>query len=274
MIIISDKPGQLGNLLFVYSNFLAYGLENDVKIFNPAFHRYKAYFRGTSDLTFINNKIVYTLCFLLSRILHRLKIKNNAVKVVALSWDEKIDLENAPSLKNGLCFTQGWLFRSDRLLTKYKSEIIDFFSLKESDARILKDFFAKHFQTNETMIGVHIRRGDYKTFENGKYFYTLQHYINIMLKLVSLFKNSKVRFLICSNEKYQAQDFGALQHQVTLALNHELLDLYSLAKCHYIIGPPSTYSMWASFYGNVPLCLLHEAERDISFQEFKISKHS
>jgi hypothetical protein len=30
-------------------------------------------------------------------------------------------------------------------------------------------------------------------------------------------------------------------------------DLYSLARCDYLLGPPSTFSLWASFYGNVPL---------------------
>ena len=32
----------------------------------------------------------------------------------------------------------------------------------------------------------------------------------------------------------------------------EIGDLYSLAACDYIIGPPSTYTQWASFYGQVP----------------------
>jgi len=30
-------------------------------------------------------------------------------------------------------------------------------------------------------------------------------------------------------------------------------DLYALAECDYIIGPPSTYTLWASFYGDTPL---------------------
>jgi hypothetical protein len=33
---------------------------------------------------------------------------------------------------------------------------------------------------------------------------------------------------------------------------HFIEDLYALASCDYIIGPPSTFSQWASFYGNVP----------------------
>jgi len=34
---------------------------------------------------------------------------------------------------------------------------------------------------------------------------------------------------------------------------HFIEDLYTLASCDYIIGPPSTFTMWASFYGRVPL---------------------
>ena len=30
-------------------------------------------------------------------------------------------------------------------------------------------------------------------------------------------------------------------------------DLYALAGCDLLIGPPSTFTQWASFYGKVPL---------------------
>jgi hypothetical protein len=36
------------------------------------------------------------------------------------------------------------------------------------------------------------------------------------------------------------------------------------------MGPPSTFSMWASFYGNVPLRILKYKEEKINLGEFKI----
>jgi len=29
--------------------------------------------------------------------------------------------------------------------------------------------------------------------------------------------------------------------------------IFSFAKCDYIVGPPSTFTSWASFYGDVPV---------------------
>jgi hypothetical protein len=55
--------------------------------------------------------------------------------------------------------------------------------------------------------------------------------------------------------------------------NQELEDMYALAGCDYIIGPPSTFSMWASFIGKVPLFHLHDREINFSLSDFKVIIH-
>jgi hypothetical protein len=121
---------------------------------------------------------------------------------------------------------------------------------------------------SDILIGVHIRRGDYKNFENGRYYYENKIFINNMLKLKDLFPDKKLTFLICSNEKINLNEFKNLN--VHLGTGHFIEDLYSLARCNYIIGPPSTYSMWASFYGQVPLFQMKEREEAINLNSFKI----
>ena len=46
-------------------------------------------------------------------------------------------------------------------------------------------------------------------------------------------------------------------------------DMYSLSKCDYIIGPYSSFSAWASFYGEVPYCML-ERRKEISLSDFSV----
>jgi hypothetical protein len=46
--------------------------------------------------------------------------------------------------------------------------------------------------------------------------------------------------------------------------------MYSLAKCDLIMGPISTYSTWASFYGKVPLYRIDNPENPVSLDNFKI----
>jgi hypothetical protein len=273
MIIISNKPGQLGNLLFIYANFLAYGLENNVTIFNPAFYQYSKYFKKTSRHFFSVNRILYVFCFVCARILFKIKIKNSLITSIALNWDTTVDLENAPQLKSNFCFVQGWLFRSNKLVIKHKQKIVDFFTPTTFLKNKLDAFFTQ-FNKNETIVGIHIRHGDYKDFENGKYFYSVEKYFEIIKKLTLIAEIRNPHFLICSNEEINLTKKELNDLKITFAPGHELLDMYCLAKCNYIVGPPSTYSMWASFYGNVPQYMLEDVNKDITITDFKINLSS
>ncbi|MES2679854.1 MAG: hypothetical protein V4635_08220 [Bacteroidota bacterium] len=271
MIILSDKPGQLGNLLFLYAHFKAYCTENNVQLLNPAFHNYRPYFSGTSGFSLTGNKFVYKLSYFMARVLSRVGINNRLLGVVALGHDEKLDLAQAPQLKSALCFVQGWLFRSDVMLVRHKKEIKTFFGTSEFFSAGVRKFFADNFpDQHETVIGIHMRHGDYRTFENGKYYYDASRYVSLMKELSVLFSYKNPRFLICTNEKtaFDEKDTDGLK--ITYAPGHELLDLYCLAECGYIAGPPSTYNMWASFYGEVPLFTIQPANNPISEKDFKI----
>jgi hypothetical protein len=48
-------------------------------------------------------------------------------------------------------------------------------------------------------------------------------------------------------------------------------DLYALARCDYIMGPPSTYTQWASFYGNRPMLSLDGGDQRIDRDKFQVS---
>jgi hypothetical protein len=86
--------------------------------------------------------------------------------------------------------------------------------------------------------------------------YSLKDWRLIMEKMLSLLAPKTVAFLICSDENYHAETEVFAGLPVYFGTGHMIEDLYSLAQCDYLIGPPSTYSMWASFYGRVPMCQL------------------
>lgn len=269
MIVISNKPGQLGNLLFIYAHFLAYGKEYDIRIVNPAFYGYRSYFASTAGFSFYRNKAIYTLCYLAARTLFRLSFKTRLLNVMALDWGEEVDLEQAPELKSKLCFVQGWLYRSNRLFKKHDTTIRNFFTPGASLKKKLDLFFEEQFSDPaETIIGIHIRRGDYKSFEDGRYFYSVEDYRKIIRQLALLFKDRKPHFLVCSNEQIVFGD-DLKDMTISFAPGHELLDMYALARCHYIAGPPSTYSMWASFYGSTPLYMIKDVTCAIAENDFQ-----
>jgi hypothetical protein len=48
-------------------------------------------------------------------------------------------------------------------------------------------------------------------------------------------------------------------------------DLHALARCDYIFGPQSTFTQWASFYGNKPLFLLKDTHDRLEPAKFRVS---
>ena len=48
-------------------------------------------------------------------------------------------------------------------------------------------------------------------------------------------------------------------------------DLHTLAACDYLIGPPSTFSQWASFSGNTPLLHLEGVGEHVDLERFHVS---
>ncbi len=98
---------------------------------------------------------------------------------------------------------------------------------------------------------------------DGKYFYEIDEYVKLMQAAERLFPFGKVCFLICSNADLRAEDFA--DFNFTFGTNHFVEDMYSFARCDYLIGPPSTYTMWASYYGKVPLYMIEDVNAPIEF---------
>jgi len=59
--------------------------------------------------------------------------------------------------------------------------------------------------------------------------------------------------------------------QVGIGAGSAVGDMCALAKCDYIFGPLSTFSMWASFYGNKPLFLIHDSKVRIEREKFGVA---
>jgi hypothetical protein len=60
---------------------------------------------------------------------------------------------------------------------------------------------------------------------------------------------------------------------VTFGPGHQVEDLYALAACDRLLAAPSTFSMWASFYGAVPLYVVPHAAPDFSLADFRVFTH-
>jgi hypothetical protein len=90
-----------------------------------------------------------------------------------------------------------------------------------------------------------------------------------MMRIQALYKDKKVAFFISSNEDFPLDIFsGCICQRFGKEPSGAILDLYTLSLCDRIIGPFSSYSRWASFIGEVPLCFLESKAQQFSEQSF------
>lgn len=169
-----------------------------------------------------------------------------------------------------LGFTKGWSTRTDtRYLKQTLPELKRIFRPKDDIMCKAEELIADIKQTSDLVIGVHIRRGDYATWNNGRFFYELEEYHQFMLSVQELFTERRVSFFISSNEEFSLDIFkGCKCRRFEEEPSGAILDLYTLSVCDRIIGPVSSFSRWASFIGEVPLCFLENRNQQFTKDSF------
>lgn len=166
--------------------------------------------------------------------------------------------------------TKGWHTRTDaRYLMQALPELKRLFRPKDEIMDKAEIILNEMRYNSDLVVGVHIRRGDYATWNNGRFFYELEEYHQFMLRIKDLYKNLRVSFFISSNEDFSLDIFTDCEcRRFEKEPSSAILDLYTLSLCDRIIGPFSSYSRWASFIGEVPLCFLESKEQAFSEDSF------
>lgn len=281
MLVISDKSGQLGNRLLQFANFIAFAIENRLTVLNPAFDDYGEFFESTAKdflcryptlpLAIRGNKWLRRKYYDYNRYL----VETGRFNTINIKRDQPFNFTKSnvsEQLKPGINFFQGWLYCDGWFVSetgnlhKHSAAIRTYFKpLKIHQTNVSKLISSIRSQT-DILVGIHIRQGDYQRHRGGRYFYQLEQYIKVMESARSLFPNKKVTFLICSNAKQEEQQLENFSY--VFGNNHIIEDMYSLAECDYIIGPPSSYSMWASFYGERPLYMIRDVNKALEIKDF------
>ena len=169
-----------------------------------------------------------------------------------------------------LNFTKGWSTRTDtRYLKQTLPELKTIFRPKEEIMQKAEGLIGEMKKESDIVVGVHIRRGDYATWNEGRFFYELEEYHQFMLRVQQLYKDKQVSFFISSNEDFSLDLFEGCQcRRFGKEPSGAILDLYTLSVCDFIMGPFSSYSRWASFIGEVPLCFLESKDQQFTKDSF------
>lgn len=284
-LVICDSYGRIGNRLLLNAHVLACALENKVTCINPCLDEYAHYFSATvSD----------PLCRLPrmakpsggqhnpSRLRHRYAnfFKYLGRKLPAslpfvrkmTSTDETLETRlDSPAFRSmlqqpGWCLLQGFFFRDYFALAKHRQQICSQFELVEHHAQTVQAAAAAARDDKDCiLIGVHMRKGDYRNWLGGRYYFDDAQYAQVLARACTLFERP-VRFFVASDEDIDLSKFA--QFDCTKTTGHEIEDLYCLASCDFIIGPFSTYSSWASLYGDAPIYFIDDASHAFELDEF------
>ena len=171
-----------------------------------------------------------------------------------------------------LGFKKGWFTMKDtRYLAQTKKELQHIFRPQKVITDKAEKMMSEIREKADFVVGIHIRHGDYKTFYNGKYYYSLEEFHQFMLKIQQLYSDKRVAFFISSNEAFSSDLFsGCTCYRFGKEPSGDILDLHTLSLCDRIVGPWSTYSRWASFIGEVPLCFIEERNQDFTDESFSV----
>ena len=163
----------------------------------------------------------------------------------------------------------GWTFRAPGCVRRHEDKVRKFFRPLAKHAEASGKAAERARSQADALVGVHIRRGDYANWRYGRYLFPVSRYCQWMKEMARQLGGRKVSFLVCSNEPRSIEEFPGLS--VGFSTGVPVEDLYALAECDYLMGPVSSFTQWASFYGKIPLLYFSSEDMIINLQEFQVS---
>lgn len=274
MVILTDRAGQLGNQIVRFAHFIAFAERSGVPVAHAHFRPYADYFPAFANDPLCRYPSAEDVrpgraraSALIARALGYVAParRSSKIAIVRLKGPNEFDLEADSFVELArhvkYVFVKGFLFRNYEGFAAEANRLRKIFTPREDRLDRARATVAAAKGDADRVVGVHIRRGDYAEWNGGRYFWSDQEYAQLMTAAAAEWPGQTIRFLVCSNESWDP----ATLHDSGPGPGHEIEDMYALAQCDAILGPPSTFSAWASFWGRVPLWSVTEPTARPSF---------
>jgi len=267
MLVVFRSVGRFSNRLFQNLHFEAFCLEHGIPFANPTFANMRKYYSAP-----VASPLCATAWLLRRPGIAPLLRLSRAINIVTFDADtDSSDPAKLAALLAGDCYVEGWCFRVHQLTVKHRHIFRERYALKESyykDNPLVARLAAIDRHT-QAVVGVHVRRGDYEFFAEGKYYFGDQVYRSYMKTLADQLADCHAKqavFVIFSNEETSFKDTAdTIVSREQWYLDHHLMSL-----CDYLIGPPSSFTGWASYMGDTPLYYMEVATPTFRLDDFQI----
>lgn len=285
MYWLGETGGQLGNKLFTFSAFISAAITNNKITINPPFAEYSKYFPyfESFPIPFFYHKNKLPRCFFYRYTSPFILKSGNFIywKILTKKWpvlrcrheDDILITNNSTSgmkLRKRCICAEGFGYSGFNNPNHHRI-IKQVFALRRNDQIFINKLIKKIriIHKAEIIIGVHIRQGDFKTYWKGENYIPVEFFSFVMEKIKSYFSGKRVHFIVCSDEKRNYSEFPKCDCTIQQELPH--IDLYTLASCDLIIGNKiSTFSRWASYFGEKPMLALKNVDYNNIFSNIAI----
>jgi hypothetical protein len=296
LFFIGRRCGRLANRLVLAANFMALVEERGYRLVNLTLHSYAHLFEATQQDIYcrypapqqrsrlhsfprVMNVIRRTRTFfhvvnLFTTFIQQFPVFGRRVAVMHELPGKRVtqldDPRYGPLIENArIVLVDGWKFRAPDYVRRHAPKIRAYFRPVAAYENAGREAVDRLRRKADIVIGVHVRMTDYRHWKGGRYFFKPARYAAWMKELAEQFPGRRVAFLVCSDEPRSADEFPGLT--VGFGAGSPLGDNRALAGCDYILGPVSTFSQWASFYGNVPLFFLRSGDAKMDPAKFQVS---
>jgi hypothetical protein len=280
VIIVLRQRSQLSNRLVALAALMGFCLEHRIRLVVFSLSDYRELFAADGSSQGI--RIV-----MLPRPLYGI-----GIRILSTPWIRKlverlpsiryfngrrtwVDVEVA-SLKQGLWIIDGhgdWCSLMPKISDEAAVTIRQMLRYQPEWRSQALECHAELSNSCDLLIGVHARRGDYASHRGGRWFYTEEEYLHWIEQAKARLRSAtqqRVHVVVCSNEP------GFLQNKSRPDLHLSKLrtacgDQLLLSMCDVIIGPPSTFSVWAAFLRDTPLLHIFNREQQLSRTQIRRS---
>lgn len=253
MLFARDKSQMCNNLL-QYAHVYAWGREHGRKVISMRFsYKYQYFHICHTNLTGFG-------WYLLAKYLAALKLLPTASFKHGDCDREALEKK---MLRHKHIVVSGWNVRFYDLFLKYRKDICDLFAIDSEYTEPVRTKMQEaeksstpNHPSSIIRLGVHIRRGDYAAWQDGKFLFDDNTYANHINRFAAIHQNEDIHVYLSTNDPVVLEE--TYQRLCPTVHIHHLHgnapeDLFMLSECDFLIGPPSTFSLVAAMYRDIPL---------------------
>ena len=259
MIYVRDK-GQMCNNLLQYGHVYAFARAHGRKAMSMRFAYKYPWFSITR--TRLHNPVRYALA------------KGAAALglMPVVSYDTPGEVSAGKEriiLRSRNVMVQGWEVRFYEEFLTYADEIRDMFRFLPAVETAVEPLLERSAGT--LRIGLHVRRGDYARWNGGRYFFSDEQYARVAAATAALHPGCRISLFVCTNDPALDQETyrrALPDADIHFPKGNAAEDLCLLSHCDLIAGAPSTYSLTAAFYRDLPLYWIEDPSAPVTPDSF------